>query len=145
MKMQKRHKRIVCCLLEWCLRRIFLRPIFKDIRTWQRGKSKSAVFQSQADVERLPEAALATGHTRKNRISMVVMGFTNIFKRPIVGAEDIQGLKIRTVQNPLLLEFFLAVVARPLPFTELFSALQRGMVDGQNFSKKMFISSSHRK
>ena len=61
------------------------------------------------------------------------MGFTNISKRPIVGAEDIKGLKIRTMQNPLLLEFFRAVGAKPVPmlFTELFSALQKGVVDGQ--------------
>ena len=59
------------------------------------------------------------------------MGFTNICKRPIVGAEDIQGFKIRTVQNPLLLEFFRAIRAKPLSFTELFSALQQGVVDGQ--------------
>ena len=49
------------------------------------------MFQSQ----QLLEAHFGDWPRSKNRISRVVMGFTNICKRPIVGAEDIQG-----AQNP---------------------------------------------
>lgn len=53
--------------------------------------------------------------------------------REIKTLEDFKGLKIRTMQNPLHLRVFRALGANPtpMPFSELFSALQQGVVDGQ--------------
>ncbi|AVQ28171.1 C4-dicarboxylate ABC transporter substrate-binding protein [Fusobacterium ulcerans] len=53
--------------------------------------------------------------------------------REIKSLEDFKGLKIRTMQNPLHLRVFRALGANPtpMPFSELFSALQQGVVDGQ--------------
>lgn len=63
------------------------------------------------------------------------IGLTNISNsvRPIVEVEDLEGLKIRTVENPLLLDFYKEVGASPvaMSMSELFSALQQGVVDGQ--------------
>ena len=63
------------------------------------------------------------------------LGFTNMSNniRPIVTADDIKDLKIRCVQNPLLLDFYKEVGAKPvsMSFNELFAALQQGVVDGQ--------------
>lgn len=44
-----------------------------------------------------------------------------------------KGLKIRTMTTPIHLEVFEALGANPTPmaFSELFSALQQGVVDGQ--------------
>lgn len=54
-------------------------------------------------------------------------------RRPIDKAEDISGLKIRVIQNPLFIETFNALGANavPLPFTELYTALEQKAVDGQ--------------
>lgn len=54
-------------------------------------------------------------------------------KRPIVKADDLAGLKIRVIQNPLFIESFntLGANATPMPFTELYSALDQKAVDGQ--------------
>ena len=54
-------------------------------------------------------------------------------KKPIAKAEDIAGLKIRVIQNPLFLETFntLGANAVPMPFTELYSAMEQKAVDGQ--------------
>jgi tripartite ATP-independent transporter DctP family solute receptor len=54
-------------------------------------------------------------------------------KHPIAKAEDIAGLKIRVIQNPLFLETFstLGANAVPMPFTELYSAMEQKAVDGQ--------------
>ncbi len=64
-----------------------------------------------------------------------IIGFTNISNsvRPIVTAADIEGIKLRCVQNAFLLDFFKEVGANPVPmsFSELFSAMQQGVVDGQ--------------
>lgn len=62
-------------------------------------------------------------------------GFRHITNnaREIKTIEDFKGLKIRTMQNPLHLKVFRALGANPtpMPFSELFSALQQGVVDGQ--------------
>jgi tripartite ATP-independent transporter DctP family solute receptor len=54
-------------------------------------------------------------------------------KRPIAKAEDISGLKIRVIQNPLFIDTFSALGANavPMPFTELYSAMEQKAVDGQ--------------
>ena len=54
-------------------------------------------------------------------------------KRPITKLEDIKGLKIRTILNPLYVEMFntLGANAVPMPFPELYSAMETKTVDGQ--------------
>ncbi len=54
-------------------------------------------------------------------------------KRPIVTPEDLSGLKIRLMENPVHQDSFRAMGALPTPmaFGELFTALQQHTVDGQ--------------
>jgi len=54
-------------------------------------------------------------------------------KRPIYKVEDLRGLKIRTMQNPMHIAMFKALGANPTPlsYSELYTALQQGVVDGQ--------------
>ena len=54
-------------------------------------------------------------------------------RKPITKAEDIAGLKIRVIQNPLFLETFntLGANAVPMPFPELYPAMESKAVDGQ--------------
>ena len=58
--------------------------------------------------------------------------FTNS-KRPIVKAEDMSGLKVRTMQNNLYIDLFngLGSNAVPMPVNELFTALETKAVDAQ--------------
>jgi TRAP-type transport system periplasmic protein len=62
-------------------------------------------------------------------------GFRNVTnsKRPITRPEDLEGLKIRVMQNPVYMETFKAVNANPVPmaFGELFTALETKTVDAQ--------------
>lgn len=62
-------------------------------------------------------------------------GFRNLTnsKRPIVHAEDIAGLKVRTMQNNLYIDMFGGLGANPVPMavTELFTALESRAVDAQ--------------
>jgi tripartite ATP-independent transporter DctP family solute receptor len=62
-------------------------------------------------------------------------GFRNVTnsKRPITRAEDLAGLKIRVMQNPVYIEAFKTVNANPVPmaFGELFTALETKTVDAQ--------------
>lgn len=62
-------------------------------------------------------------------------GFRNITnsKHPVSKLEDFAGLKIRVIQNPVFIEAFKALGANPvpMPFTELYGALESRAVDAQ--------------
>jgi tripartite ATP-independent transporter DctP family solute receptor len=79
-------------------------------------------------MDRLPEHGLVGLAYWEN-------GFRNVTnsKRPITRPEDLDGLKIRVMQNPVYLETFKAVNANPIPmaFGELFTALETKTVDAQ--------------
>jgi len=79
-------------------------------------------------LDRLPEHGLVG-------LSYWENGFRNVTnsKRPITRAEDLEGLKIRVMQNPVYLETFKTVHANPVPmaFGELFTALESKTVDAQ--------------
>jgi TRAP-type transport system periplasmic protein len=63
------------------------------------------------------------------------LGFRNVTnsKRPINKMEDISGLKLRVLQSPLFIDTFTALGANPtpMPFPEVYSALEQKVVDGQ--------------
>jgi TRAP-type transport system periplasmic protein len=54
-------------------------------------------------------------------------------KRPIAKVEDIAGLKLRVIPNPINIDWVTALGANPtpLPFPELYAALEQKAVDGQ--------------
>ncbi|MFO1338528.1 MAG: TRAP transporter substrate-binding protein [Burkholderiaceae bacterium] len=72
-------------------------------------------------------------------------GFRNLTnsKRPVTKMEDLAGIKLRVMQNNVYLESFqtLGANAVPLPFSELFSALETGTVDGQENPYNTILSS----
>lgn len=53
--------------------------------------------------------------------------------RPVKSPADLKGLKIRTMQNPIHLEAFRAMGANPtpMPFSEVFTAMQQKTIDVQ--------------
>jgi tripartite ATP-independent transporter DctP family solute receptor len=54
-------------------------------------------------------------------------------KRPVKAPEDLKGLKLRTMENPVHVQAYkgLGIVTTPMAFPEVFTALQQGTVDGQ--------------
>jgi C4-dicarboxylate-binding protein DctP len=69
-------------------------------------------------------------------------GFRNYSnsKRPLRTAADLKGLKIRTMSSPLHMQIVkdLGASPTPIPFTELYSALQLKVVDGQENAVTVF-------
>lgn len=63
------------------------------------------------------------------------LGFRNMTnsKRAIKTADDIVGLKLRVIQSPIYIDTFNALGANsvPMPFTEVYTALEQKMIDGQ--------------
>lgn len=54
-------------------------------------------------------------------------------RHPVAKVDDIAGLKIRVIQTPIYIDLFNALGANavPMPFTELYTALETGAIDGQ--------------
>ncbi|MDD3937111.1 TRAP transporter substrate-binding protein [Rhodoferax sp.] len=54
-------------------------------------------------------------------------------KRPLLKVEDIEGLKLRVIPNPINVAWVKALGANPtpLPFPEVYSALEQKAIDGQ--------------
>ncbi len=54
-------------------------------------------------------------------------------RRPVNVPDDLRGLKMRTMENPIHIEAYrqFGILPTPMAFTEVFTALQQGTVDGQ--------------
>ncbi|MFM1988840.1 MAG: hypothetical protein RJA99_1797 [Pseudomonadota bacterium] len=63
-------------------------------------------------------------------------------RRAINGPDDMKGLKIRTMENPVHLAAFRALGAQPTPmaWTEVITALQQGTIDGQENPISILVS-----
>lgn len=55
-------------------------------------------------------------------------------KRPVKKLADLKGLKLRVPKNPIMIETWKALGAEPIPMAwpETFTAMQQGVVDGQD-------------
>ena len=91
----------------------------------------------QALIDKLPEKGLVA-------LGYWDLGFRNVTnsKHPITKAEDLDGLKIRVIPNPVFLETFRAFKANPVPmaFAELYGALEARAVDGQENPYAVILS-----
>lgn len=91
----------------------------------------------QALIAKLPEKGLVA-------LGYWDLGFRNVTnsKHPITKAEDLDGLKIRVIPNPVFLDTFRAFKANPVPmaFAELYGALEARAVDGQENPYAVILS-----
>jgi tripartite ATP-independent transporter DctP family solute receptor len=62
------------------------------------------------------------------------LGFRQMHTRnkPVAKADDLRGLKMRVIPTPIYVDFVNAVGANavPMPFTETYTALEQGAIDG---------------
>ena len=91
----------------------------------------------QALVAKLPEKGLVA-------LGFWDLGFRNVTnsRRPVARLEDIEGLKLRVIPNPVFLDAFKALKANPvpMPFAELYGALESKAVDGQENPFSVILS-----
>jgi TRAP-type transport system periplasmic protein len=91
----------------------------------------------KALLEKLPEKGLIG-------LAYWDLGFRNVTnsKRPITKPEDLDGLKLRVIPNPVFLDTFKAFKANPVPmsFSELYTALETKTVDGQENPYSVILS-----
>ncbi|MDO5623080.1 MAG: TRAP transporter substrate-binding protein [Pseudomonadota bacterium] len=63
-------------------------------------------------------------------------------RRSVNGPDDLKGLKMRTMENPVHIAAYKAfgIITTPMAFPEVFTALQQGTVDGQENPLPVIIS-----
>jgi len=66
-------------------------------------------------------------------------------KKAITKPEDLKGLKIRVMNDPVAIDTMKALGASPTPISwgELYTALQQGVVDGAENNPPSYVSSRH--
>jgi len=73
------------------------------------------------------------------------LGFRDVTnsRRPITKMEDLQGIKLRVLQSPLFIDTFNALGTNtvPMPFPELYPALEQKVVDGQENPVTLILDS----
>jgi len=84
------------------------------------------------------------------KADLVVLGFfytgtRNVYnsKRPVRTPADLKGLRLRVPQDPVAIDAFntLGAQATPLAATEIYSALQQGVIDGAENNPIYYVSS----
>ena len=77
-------------------------------------------------------------------LSWAERGFRNLTnsKRPVKSPDDLKGLKIRLMQNPVYVDSFKALGANavPMAWTEALTALQQKTIDGQENPLNVIVS-----
>lgn len=65
-------------------------------------------------------------------------------QKPIKTPEDLEGLKMRTIESELLLDTYkaLGTNATPMSFPEVYGGLQQGTIDGSDFSYGVYWSTN---
>ncbi|WBU52029.1 TRAP transporter substrate-binding protein [Paracoccus sp. SCSIO 75233] len=89
------------------------------------------VLTSQAGADLLDAIDSDVGTIQS--LSYLYSPFRNfVTSKPVQSVDDLQGLKLRTMQSNLNIETFSAVGANPtpIPFPEVYGAMQTGVVDG---------------
>lgn len=65
--------------------------------------------------------------------------------REVTNPEDLAGLKLRTVQSPIMTDIFQTLGASPTPmaYGEVYTALQTGTIDGEEINLTSIVSEKH--
>lgn len=99
------------------------------------------LFANPAEADAVVDGAFGKSmHAKLEEKGLVGLGYYELgfrhisnSKRPINKVEDIAGLKLRVIPNPINIDWVSALGANPtpLPFPELYAALEQKAVDGQ--------------
>ena len=121
--------------------------ITKEMAVWDTPFLFSSAEQADAVLDGPVGRQVMDKLEEKGLVGLVYWenGFRNMTNnvRPITKLEDFSGIKLRVMPNPVFLETFklMGANAVPLPFSELFTALETKAVDGQENPFNTILSS----
>lgn len=121
--------------------------ITKEMAVWDTPFLFSSAEQADAVLDGPVGRQVMDKLEEKGLVGLVYWenGFRNLTNntRPITRLEDFSGVKLRVMPNPVFLDTFklMGANAVPLPFSELFTALETKAVDGQENPFNTILSS----
>lgn len=111
------------------------------------------IFDSNEDVDRIIDGPIGkklTGVLPGTSIRVLAFpenGYRNLSnnKREVREVADLEGLKIRVMETPVHLKTFeiLGAIPTPVPFPEVYGALQTKMIDAQENADSLFLTSQY--
>ncbi len=111
------------------------------------------VFRSVAHMRKVMDGPIGDGILKAfEKHGMVGLAFYDSgarsfynTKRPVTKLEDLKGLKIRVQQSDMFIDLVnaLGANATPMPFGEVFSSLQTGVIDGAENNWPSYESTRH--
>ena len=114
------------------------------------------VFRDSAHMERVIDGPIgaemlekisANPQTRLIGLGWMNAGSRNVYnsKRPIRSLEDLKGLKIRMMGNPLFVDTMNALGGNGIAmgFDQLYNAMQTGVVDGAENNPPTYVTGNH--
>lgn len=109
------------------------------------------IFKDAIDLYKMMKGDLgkALGAALEKKVNIMAVGFSSGGTRqvecrvPIHKVDDLKGLKIRTMNDPGIIEVFklFGAIPTPISFGEVYTALQSGVVDGCETSFISWINS----
>jgi tripartite ATP-independent transporter DctP family solute receptor len=129
-----------------------LGPIVDDINV----VNMPFLFKNMAHAEKMMDGPI--GQELLDRITananagLVALGWMNSgarslynTKRPVKSIEDIKGLKIRVIGNPIFVDMMNALGGNgvAMGYDQVFSALQTGVIDGAENNPPSYVFSNH--
>lgn len=109
------------------------------------------LFENEAQAYKVLDGAIGRGllddldNYGLKGLAFWEIGFRSLAnsKKPIAQATDIAGLKVRTTPNPAHIKAFELLGANPQPmaFTEVYTALESGAIDGHENPPTLILSS----
>ncbi len=110
-------------------------------------------FRSVDHMHKVVDGEIGTGLLNKLEAGgLIGLGYMDAGSRsfynkvhPIAKIEDLKGLKIRVMQNPIFIEMVNAMGGNGLPiaFNELYTSMQTGVVDGAENNPPSYESGKH--
>jgi len=129
-----------------------LGPIVDDINV----VNMPFLFKTVAHAQKMMDAEIGqellgkiTAHASAGLVALCWMdaGARSIYnaKKPVKSIEDLKGLKIRVIGNPIFIDMVNALGANGIAmgYDQVFSALQTGVIDGAENNPPSYVFSNH--
>jgi len=129
-----------------------LGPIVDDINV----VNMPFLFKNMAHAEKMMDGEIGqdlldkiTANANANLVALCWMnaGARSIYntKKPVKGIDDLKGMKIRVIGNPIFIDMMNALGGNgvAMGYDQVFSALQTGVIDGAENNPPSYVFSNH--
>jgi tripartite ATP-independent transporter DctP family solute receptor len=129
-----------------------LGPIVDDVNV----VNMPFLFKSMAHAEKMMDGEIGqdlldkiTANANANLVALCWMnaGARSIYntKKPVKGIDDLKGLKVRVIGNPIFIDMMNALGGNgvAMGYDQVFSALQTGVIDGAENNPPSYVFSNH--